>query len=130
MELVIVERRHRIQNTIRTMHEHVSTWWRWPVDGFIIFVQVWLLTPLNFILACSRSPAGIAVGIVILALSLPAVYNIFFHPLAQYPGPWYAKASSLPLALMSWYQKEPDWLHILARRYGSAFKHRRCRTNG
>jgi cytochrome P450 len=36
----------------------------------------------------------LVVGIIALVGSY-AIYNIFFHPLRQYPGPWYTKSSRL-----------------------------------
>ncbi|KAF4631291.1 hypothetical protein G7Y89_g6844 [Cudoniella acicularis] len=34
-------------------------------------------------------------GLPELIVGSYAIYNIFFHPLRQYPGPWYTKSSRL-----------------------------------
>ena len=57
----------------------------------------------------------------ISALFLRAVYNIYFHPLARFPGPWYAASFSLYGALISVLQIEPEWLNGLVKKYGSKF---------
>ncbi|KAH8589289.1 cytochrome P450 17A1 [Bisporella sp. PMI_857] len=43
---------------------------------------------------------------------------LFFHPLRIFPSPWYAACPSLPLALSSFLNKEPDWLMFLVNQYG------------
>ncbi|KAI1488290.1 cytochrome P450 [Biscogniauxia mediterranea] len=47
------------------------------------------------------------------------VYNIYFHPLAKFPGPWYACATSLSLALISLRKTELEWLMGLVEKYGT-----------
>ena len=48
-----------------------------------------------------------------------AFYNLYVHPLAGFPGPWYAGATSLVSGLISINNFEPQWLTSLAKKYGS-----------
>ncbi|OAL27054.1 hypothetical protein AYO20_09862 [Fonsecaea nubica] len=59
---------------------------------------------------------GVTVGII---LCYRLIYNLFFHPLAKYHGPWYAGASSLPIAIISVLKVEPQWLMGVVKRYGT-----------
>lgn len=52
-------------------------------------------------------------------LCLRAYYNLYRHPLAKFPGPWYAASTSLVVALISVLRVEPQWLYGLAKKYGS-----------
>ncbi|KAK3372119.1 cytochrome P450 17A1 [Podospora didyma] len=45
------------------------------------------------------------------------IYNLRFHPLAKFPGPWYLAVTSLPLAIISLLKREPEWLLDLAKKY-------------
>ena len=42
------------------------------------------------------SVIALVAGSIVLACAIPIVHNIFFHPLAEYPGPLLWRASSLP----------------------------------
>lgn len=46
------------------------------------------------------------------------LYRIYWHPLAKYPGPWYAAATSLTAAVYSAKKIEPQWLQSLVDKYG------------
>jgi hypothetical protein len=57
---------------------------------------------------------------VVLALLLSRItYNLYFHPLAKYHGPWYARSFSLVDALISVRKIENHWLLDLTKRYGT-----------
>lgn len=58
---------------------------------------------------------GVAVGILICHR---LIYNLFFHPVAKYHGPWYAAVSSFPLAFISVLKMEPQWLMALVKKFG------------
>jgi hypothetical protein len=66
-----------------------------------------------------------AVALVVVGITSALFYRIFYslflHPLAKFPGPWYAASFSLPLAFINWKRIEPEWLGGLVKRYGSKF---------
>lgn len=53
------------------------------------------------------------------ALILRVIYNLYFHPLAGFPGPWYAASFSLSVAIISLLRREPEWIMGLVKKYGS-----------
>ncbi|KAK0614768.1 cytochrome P450 [Immersiella caudata] len=64
---------------------------------------------------------SLAIRASLVVLSITAfclIYNTFFHPLAKFPGPWYAAASSLPLAVISLLKREPQYLLRITCKYG------------
>jgi hypothetical protein len=67
----------------------------------------------------AASVAAFVVVTVTSALFSRVIYNVYFHPLAKFPGPWYAASFSLYGALISVLQIEPQWLSSLVKRYGS-----------
>lgn len=56
---------------------------------------------------------------LVSALAFRVIYNIYFHPLAGFAGPWYLAASSFPLALMSLLKREPEFLLSISRKYAN-----------
>ena len=55
----------------------------------------------------------------VILLFARIVYNLYFHPLAKYRGPWYTSSFSLIGALISVRQIENEWLLNLTRKYGT-----------
>ncbi|TDZ46115.1 Cytochrome P450 monooxygenase gsfF [Colletotrichum trifolii] len=56
---------------------------------------------------------------VFVALVLRIVYNLYFHPLSRYHGPWYAASFSICSAIISLLKLEPQWMVYLSKRYGT-----------
>jgi hypothetical protein len=55
---------------------------------------------------------------LVAAVTCRMVYVHFFHPLSGFNGPWYAKSSSLFIAILSVMNREPEWLMYVIRKYG------------
>ncbi|OCL10020.1 cytochrome P450, partial [Glonium stellatum] len=69
----------------------------------------------------SLSSTSVVIGVAIAtAICLRMVYNLYWHPLAAYPGPWYSSSFSVSLALISCFKLEPQWLQYLVKRYGTS----------
>jgi hypothetical protein len=47
-----------------------------------------------------------------------AIYRLYFHPLAKYPGPFWAKLSTIPSWLHTIKQDRHIWLYSLQEKYG------------
>lgn len=64
--------------------------------------------------------------IVILAslvgyVLLKSIYRVYFHPLAKYPGPFWAKVTSLYDFYQAWSEHRAHNLLALHREYGRSF---------
>lgn len=61
---------------------------------------------------------GLVNAFLVSYVVMTTVYNLYLHPLAKYPGPFWCKLSSIP----SWYYtKNQDrhlWLLSLQEKYG------------
>ena len=57
--------------------------------------------------------------LVAAALVTRILYMQTLHPLAKFPGPWYATSFSIFGALVSIKQKEPQFFTYLVKKYGS-----------
>jgi hypothetical protein len=65
---------------------------------------------------------NIGIGVltlVVAALFSRIVYMQTLHPLAKFPGPWYAASFSIVGAIISAKNKEPEFFMSLVKRYGS-----------
>lgn len=97
------------------------------------YLLFWI-PPLNIQHNCSRTATmaltGVSNGLSypnVLALSalifatyivITAVYRLYFHPLAKFPGPFWAKLTTFPVW---WHSKKQDrhlWLLNLQEQYG------------
>lgn len=67
------------------------------------------------------SALNIFIFAVITSIAYRIIYNLYFHPLAKFHGPWYTSCFSLPLAIMSVYRYEHQWLRNILEKYGSMF---------
>ncbi|CAN8104568.1 unnamed protein product [Discula destructiva] len=69
------------------------------------------------------STAGLwALGALSVYLAFTIIYNLFFHPLRQYPGPLLYRASRLPRAFRILLGKWPRELVELTEKYGSVVR--------
>ncbi|KAJ9225694.1 hypothetical protein DTO169C6_1757 [Paecilomyces variotii] len=66
-------------------------------------------------------PLFILVLLIAVAIDVACriFYNLYWHPAAKFPGPWYCALSSLPLSIISVLRIEPQWLLSLAKKYHS-----------
>lgn len=55
---------------------------------------------------------------VITSLAYRIIYNLYFHPLAKFGGPWYTACFSLPLAIISLFRYEIQWQRSVLQKYG------------
>jgi hypothetical protein len=62
-------------------------------------------------------------GAMVTAILTAILWRIFYmqrlHPLANFPGPWWATSFSVVGATISVMHKEPEFLMYLVKRYGS-----------
>ncbi|QSZ32982.1 hypothetical protein DSL72_002566 [Monilinia vaccinii-corymbosi] len=65
-----------------------------------------------------HSALNLLVTTIIASIAYRIIYNLYFHPLAKFHGPWYTACSSLPLAIISAKRDEHRWLHHLMKKYG------------
>jgi hypothetical protein len=80
-----------------------------------------LLNSLN--LEVTPTSVGVSVlATVLVALSARIFYLQYFHPLAKFPGPWYATSFSIVGAIISVRKKEPEFFMYLVNKYGGMFR--------
>ncbi|KAI1841320.1 hypothetical protein JX265_007920 [Neoarthrinium moseri] len=60
----------------------------------------------------------LAAGTIVLYLIGKAIYNIFLHPLRNYPGPWYRSASRLPYTVSIFRGDSTRRVEELHKKYG------------
>lgn len=73
-----------------------------------------------------KYPSLVITSTVLLATYLfsVAIYRLYFHPLAKYPGPFWARLTVFP---SWWYTRSQDrhvWLLSLQKQYGTTFRYR------
>ncbi|PSN70556.1 benzoate 4-monooxygenase cytochrome-like protein P450 [Corynespora cassiicola Philippines] len=64
---------------------------------------------------------GISIGLAYVLVNV--IYRLYFHPLAKFPGPFWAKISSVP---SWWHTRTFDrhiWLYSLQEKYGPEFRY-------
>lgn len=49
---------------------------------------------------------------------MKAIYNVYFHPLRKYPGPWIARASQLPFLYYQVTGMLPHAIKEIHEKYG------------
>lgn len=67
-------------------------------------------------------------AIAAILISFRLIYNLYFHPLAKYPGPWYAASTSLSIAVISLWKAEPQWLLSVVKKHGSVYPLLTCQS--
>ncbi|EME80913.1 uncharacterized protein MYCFIDRAFT_32845 [Pseudocercospora fijiensis CIRAD86] len=67
---------------------------------------------------------ALAVAIITIAVSTTAIYRLYLHPLAKFPGPFWARLTTIP---SYWHTHKGDrhvWLWRLQQQYGTTFRYR------
>lgn len=68
------------------------------------------ITPLQVILLVSSLALSYVVSVVI--------YRLYFHPLAKYPGPFWARISAFPAYIHTQKKDRHIWFWQLQQQYG------------
>jgi hypothetical protein len=71
------------------------------------------------------TPTSVGVSVlatVLVVLSARIFYLQYLHPLAKFPGPWYATSFSIVGAIISVRKKEPEFFMYLVNKYGGMFR--------
>lgn len=97
-----------------------------PASNIILYLSsscskkriVSLILPIVNFIMWQESMTTIAIA-AISALCFRILYNTYWHPLAKFPGSWYAVSFSLSGAIISYLKVEPQWLQSLVKKYGS-----------
>lgn len=80
-------------------------------NSSVLEVVVQLTTPLNVAIAL---PA-----LLLTYLVTNAIYDVYFHPLAKFPGPFLAKITRLWITWQCYKAREPYVLQELSKKYGT-----------
>lgn len=77
-------------------------------------------------------PNTVLVGftLVIAYVIVTAIYRLYFHPLAKFPGPFWARLTGIPAWWHSRAQDRHLWLLKLQEQYGKTHSRRRNRVLG
>lgn len=60
-----------------------------------------------------------ALGLILYFLGL-AVYRLYLHPLAKYPGPFWARVSGIPAWWHTYHRERHLWIQDLHKKYGTS----------
>lgn len=58
-------------------------------------------------------------AIIFMRFAFFAIYNVYFHPLKKFPGPWLAKATPLPFVWRMINGRMAQWTTDVHNRYGN-----------
>jgi hypothetical protein len=86
---------------------------------------------LSSVLSSGATPSNVGIALLItvfFALLSRIFYMQYLHPLAKFPGPWYATSFSIVGAIISIKKKEPEFFMYLVKKYGSEFTLLPCYT--
>ncbi|TLS22076.1 uncharacterized protein PpBr36_09391 [Pyricularia pennisetigena] len=63
-----------------------------------------------------------SVSLVLLFFTIRSIYNIWFHPLSKYPGPWYAATTNLVYFAADLTGHREDWIVNLHQKHGEVVR--------
>ncbi|CAI6337189.1 unnamed protein product [Periconia digitata] len=67
---------------------------------------------------------GLGASLALSYILFTAIYRLYFHPLAKFPGPFWARLSVFPSWWNTRYGDRHLWLYSLQEKYGPEFRYR------
>ncbi|KAF2708706.1 benzoate 4-monooxygenase cytochrome-like protein P450 [Pleomassaria siparia CBS 279.74] len=66
---------------------------------------------------------GLSLSCVVSYIVVTAIYRLWFHPLAKFPGPFWARLTTIPAYWHTFQQDRHIWFFHLQEKYGTTFRY-------